>query len=227
MQQIIIDLFLEIKWKLSWLFMLYKMTVYIPCTARTLKGYISFLKLPTDMDIDAEDIGDKLASWQKGALIERCMMQWINHMRASPWAACPRTICRSDAKGQPQSMQGMCWWASNRSLFCSIQNPLSHWSMAALRYVDFTSVLSQMCLFWCALHVMFSTLCCCAAWAVPPLGVPVGARGTLPLNIHAPGEAHTPEVSEGAAQSNTGGARDPSYCWKHNANGAPLWPGWA
>lgn len=76
---------------------------------------------------------------------------------------------------------------------------------------------------------MFSATCCGTVRAVPPLWMPVGATGTLPLHVHARGEAHTPEVSEAAAHGDIGGARDP-YCWKHNANGTPLqelplWPG--
>lgn len=67
---------------------------------------------------------------------------------------------------------------------------------------------------------MFST-CCCAVRVVPPLWMPVGARGTIPLNLHAQGEAHTPEVSEAAAHGDAGGDRDP-YCWKHNANTTPF-----
>lgn len=63
MQQIIIELFLERKFKLSWLFTLQKKTVHIPCPARILKGQISFLRLSTDMDIEAEGLLSLLRSF--------------------------------------------------------------------------------------------------------------------------------------------------------------------
>ena len=81
-------------------------SVYVPCTAITLEGQIPFVRLPTDRDIEAEDIG-----WS--ALVERCMMQLIKHRRALPWPACLTTICRRRGATGIQSVQGMCWWANN------------------------------------------------------------------------------------------------------------------
>ena len=83
-------------------------SVYVPCTAITLEGQIPFLRLPTDMDVEAEDIGRKLSSQQKCALVERYMMQLTKHRRALPCPACLMTICRRRGATGVQSVQGMC-----------------------------------------------------------------------------------------------------------------------
>lgn len=105
-------------------------SVYVPCTAISLEGQISFLKLPTDVDIEAEDIGGELSSQQRGALVESLTHDAINqvHKSIALVSVSHDNLQNKRSYSRPQSVQGRCWWANNRRFSWS---PLS-WVMLHL-----------------------------------------------------------------------------------------------
>lgn len=116
---------------------------------------------------------------------------------------------------------------------CSVFHPKSSFTV---EYGCTPTCFCHICFVPGVFTLMFSPrdIFCHMSWSescASSVQVPVGARGTLPLHVHARGEAHTLDVSETAAHRDTGGSRDP-YRWKRNAKWSPLqdpplWPGWA
>lgn len=85
-------------------------SVYGPCTAITLEGQISFLRLSTDVDIEAEDTGGKISSQQRGGLVERLMHEAVNQAHeiiALASMSCDNLQNKRSYRW-PWSLQGMC-----------------------------------------------------------------------------------------------------------------------